>query len=164
VNSENTQLGLAAATEVEHQSFAFTRPFATLLYKTSPIGETSPSLPPVTDYFSAPYDWLRDCLSMIRVSIQRGQMLKIQRAANGEVLFTLSGRMDAENVVELKTLLGSEAKGRRIVLDLKDLTLVDRDAVSFLERCEADSIKIKNCPAYIREWIKRERRGSGSSG
>jgi STAS domain len=101
---------------------------------------------------------------MIRVSIQRGQMLKIQRAANGEVLFTLSGRMDAENVVELKTLLGSEAKGRRIVLDLKDLTLVDRDAVSFLERCEADSIKIKNCPAYIREWIKRERRGSGSSG
>ena len=91
-------------------------------------------------------------------------MLKIQRAANGKVVFTLIGRMDAENVVELKTLFGSEAKGRRIVLDLKDLTLVDQDAVSFLERCEADSIKIKNCPAYIREWITRERRGSGSSG
>jgi hypothetical protein len=29
-------------------------------------------------------------------------------------------------------------------------------AVSFLERCEADSIKLKNCPAYIREWILRE--------
>jgi anti-anti-sigma regulatory factor len=87
-------------------------------------------------------------------------MLKIQRTANGDVLFTLSGRMDAENVAELKALLGSEAKGRRILLDLKDLTLVDRDAVSFLERCEAGSIKIKNCPAYIREWITRERRGS----
>jgi hypothetical protein len=45
-------------------------------------------------------------------------MLKIQRAVNGEVVFTLSGRMDAENVVELKTLFGSEAEGRRIVLDL----------------------------------------------
>jgi anti-anti-sigma regulatory factor len=87
-------------------------------------------------------------------------MLRIQRAANGDVVFTLSGRMDAENVAELETLLGTESKGRRIFLDLKDLTLVDRDAVSFLERCEADSIKLKNCPAYIREWITRERHGN----
>ena len=88
-------------------------------------------------------------------------MLKIKRAANGEVVFTLSGRMDAENVGEMQTLFGSEPKGRRIVLDLKDLTLVDRDAVRFLESCETGSIKIKNCPAYIREWITRERDGSG---
>ena len=87
-------------------------------------------------------------------------MLKIQRKANGGVLFTLSGRMSTEDVAELKTLFGSEQKGRRIVLDLKDLTLVDRDAVSFLERCEADSFKLRNCPPYIREWITRERRGS----
>jgi anti-anti-sigma regulatory factor len=86
-------------------------------------------------------------------------MLKITRAANGEVVFTLSGRMDAENVGEMKTLVGSEAKGRRIVLDLKDLTLVDREAVRFLDSCEIDSIKIRNCPAYIREWITRERAG-----
>jgi anti-anti-sigma regulatory factor len=84
-------------------------------------------------------------------------MLKITRAANGEVVLTLSGRMDAENVIELESLFKSEAEGRRIVLDLKDLTLVDREAVRFLERCETDSIKLKNCPAYIREWITRER-------
>ena len=65
--------------------------------------------------------------------------------------------MDAEQVAEMEALLGSEASTREIVLDLKDLTLVDRDAVRFLERCEADSIKLKNCPAYIREWIGRER-------
>jgi hypothetical protein len=88
-------------------------------------------------------------------------MLKIKRAVNGEVVFTLSGRMNAENVAELQILFGSESKGRRIALDLKDLTLVDREAVRFLERCETDSIKIKNCPAYIREWITRERSGSG---
>ncbi len=84
-------------------------------------------------------------------------MLKIQRAANGQVLFTLSGRMDSENTEELKALLKSEAKGRRIVLDLKDLTLVNREAVMFLERCEADSVELVNCPLYIREWIIRER-------
>lgn len=87
-------------------------------------------------------------------------MLKIQRSGNEQVVFTLSGRMDAENIADLETLFRMEAKGRQIVLDLKDLTLVNRDAVSFLERCEADSITLKNCPAYIREWITRQRHGS----
>jgi anti-anti-sigma regulatory factor len=87
-------------------------------------------------------------------------VLKITRAVNREVVIKLSGRMDAENIAELETMVRKEADGRPIVLDLKDLTLVDRDAVKFLERSEADSIKIKNCPAYIREWITRERRGS----
>jgi hypothetical protein len=80
-------------------------------------------------------------------------MFKITRAANGEVVFKLSGRMGAENIGELEKLVSAEASGRRIVLDLKDLRLVDQDVVSFLRRCEADSIQLKNCPAYIRKWI-----------
>jgi hypothetical protein len=58
----------------------------------------------------------------------------------------------------LENLINAEASGRRVVLDLKDLRLVDQEVVSFLRRCEADSIQLKNCPAYIREWIRRERR------
>jgi anti-anti-sigma regulatory factor len=85
-------------------------------------------------------------------------VLKITRTVNGEVVIKLSGRMDVEDIAELETLVRKEADGRRIVLDLKDLTLVDRDAVRFLGRCEADSIKLKDCPAYIREWITSERR------
>jgi hypothetical protein len=85
-------------------------------------------------------------------------VLKITRATNGEVVITLSGRLDAENIGELETLITSEAAGRHIVLDLKDLALVDQDAVSFLMRCEADNITLQNCPAYIREWITRTRR------
>jgi anti-anti-sigma regulatory factor len=84
-------------------------------------------------------------------------MLKVQRMANGEVVFALSGRMDAEQTAILKGLFTNEAEGRKIVLDLKDLTLVDRDAVQFLERCESDHIKLRNSPPYIREWIERER-------
>lgn len=84
-------------------------------------------------------------------------MLKITRAANGKVVIKLSGRMDAENIGELQTLVRQETDGRRIVLDLKDLTLVDQNAVSFLKGCEEHNITIKNCPAYIREWITRER-------
>ena len=85
-------------------------------------------------------------------------MLRITRAANGEVVFKLSGRMDTENLGEMKTLLRAESSDSVIVLDLKDLRLVDQDAVSFLRRCEAGGIPLKNCPAYIREWINGERR------
>ncbi len=84
-------------------------------------------------------------------------MLRIQRLANGEVVFAVSGRMDAEQIAVLKALFRNEAEGSQIVLDLKDLTLVDRATVRFLERCESDSIKLRNSPAYIREWIERER-------
>jgi len=86
-------------------------------------------------------------------------MLRIQRSGNGEVVFTLSGRMDEQDIPELETLIRSEPDGRRIVIDLKDLTLAGQDAISFLEHCEADGITLKNCAGYIREWITRQRRG-----
>ena len=50
--------------------------------------------------------------------------------------------------------------GAAIVLDLKDLTLVNENAINFLERCEANSITLRNCPAYVREWINAQRRES----
>ena len=75
-------------------------------------------------------------------------MLKITRAGNvGQVVFKLSGRMGAKDIGEAETLISAEAPAGRIVLDLKDLRLVDQEVVNFLRRCEADSIQLKNCPA-----------------
>ena len=83
--------------------------------------------------------------------------LKIQISAREDlVTFTLSGRIKAEEVAELRKLLEVEGQGHRIVLDLKEVKLVDRDAVRFLARHEANGIQLENCPAYIREWIIRE--------
>ncbi len=85
-------------------------------------------------------------------------MLKIQRAPVGEVMvFILSGRIKANDVAELQRLFEGEADGHRIVLDLKEVKLVDREAVKFLAHYEAEGTKLENCPAYIREWIARER-------
>jgi hypothetical protein len=83
-------------------------------------------------------------------------MLKIQRKTNGGVILTLSGRIEGEDIDELRRLLELEGPGSHIALDLKDVTLVDRDAIKFLSDCEADSIKLENCPPYVREWIGRE--------
>jgi anti-anti-sigma regulatory factor len=95
----------------------------------------------------------------------RNPMLRITRNVNGEVVFKVSGQLTAENVAEMEALIAAERKGRRIVLDCTDLRSVDGEAVKFLEKWEADSIKLKNCGLYIREWIRRERleRKSGKS-
>jgi anti-anti-sigma regulatory factor len=87
----------------------------------------------------------------------RKQMLRITRKANGQVVFKVSGQLTAENVTEMETLIAAETKGRKIVLDCTDLRSVDGEAVKFLEKWEADSIKLTNCGLYIREWIRRER-------
>jgi predicted metal-binding protein len=63
--------------------------------------------------------------------------------------------MEAEHVPELKRLFDRDY--RNIVLDLRDVRLADRDAVRFLRGCEADGMKLENCPAYVREWMNREK-------
>ena len=84
-------------------------------------------------------------------------MLRIERRGNGEVVFTVSGRLGADNVTEISTLLTAEPTDRQLVLDLKDVVLVDRDIVRFLRASENDGIELRNCPPYVRVWIDRER-------
>jgi anti-anti-sigma regulatory factor len=88
-------------------------------------------------------------------------MLRIQRLSNGRVVFKLSGRIEAEDVKELRELLALEIAGRQLVLDLTDVTLVNQDAVEFLASCEADSTMLENCPAYIRQWIEQAKGHTG---
>ena len=81
--------------------------------------------------------------------------LRIERSARQRfTVLTLSGHMEAQQVPELKGLFDRDY--RYIVLDLRDLRLADRDAVRFLRGCEADGMKLENCPAYVREWMDRE--------
>ena len=80
-------------------------------------------------------------------------MLKIQRTANGHVVFAVSGRLEADSLHELSELLASESSTRAVTLELGDLVLVDRDAVGFLRTCAEKGIELRNCPRYIRTWM-----------
>jgi hypothetical protein len=84
-------------------------------------------------------------------------MLRIERASNGKIVFTLSGRIDQQDIYELRRLFDLEPSSVRIVLNLKELVLVDGDAVEFLTGCEAGGMTLKDCPAYVRTWIDRGR-------
>ena len=84
-------------------------------------------------------------------------LLKIQRRMDPALVFTVSGRLDVENVGELCHLIDAEPAGAVVVLDLTDLVLADRDAVRYLRDYETgDRIVLRNCPAYIRAWMAAE--------
>ena len=83
---------------------------------------------------------------------------RIETAARGRLkVFALSGRVETQAIAELRRLFGLQTDCRDIVLDLKDVSLVSRDAVGFLSRWEADGVKLDSCPSYIREWMEREK-------
>jgi anti-anti-sigma regulatory factor len=85
-------------------------------------------------------------------------MLRTRRTGNGRVLFTLSGRIETtEDIKQLEQTLAVETLGRQVILDLRDVTLVNQDAVEFLCRCEAEGIKLENCPLHVRRWIDQVR-------
>jgi len=81
-------------------------------------------------------------------------MLKIRKShETGLAVLALSGRIDQEHVSAVQQALQAEEDICEVVLDLRELRLVDRAAVQFLSACEASGIKLANCPPYIREWI-----------
>ena len=85
-------------------------------------------------------------------------MLRIERITNGQVVFTLSGRMQTEDIEHVQQLLVVETRGQAVMLDLRDVTLVNQDAVTFLADCEAKGIEIESCPLHIRTWIDQQKR------
>ena len=81
---------------------------------------------------------------------------RIERLSRGEgpVVLRVSGRIEAEHFGAIKEMIGRETG--RPVLDLKEVLLVDRDALGLLATLEKNGIELRNCPAYVREWIVRE--------
>ena len=75
----------------------------------------------------------------------------------GIIVFLLSGRIESEAIDALRKLFEVNADYSKIVLDLKDVGVVDRNVVCFFGHCEAQGVKLENCPGYVREWMEREK-------
>ena len=84
-------------------------------------------------------------------------MLKITRAENAKTTtLIVSGRIDAEQLPGLRRLVECE-HASDVVLDLSEVSLVDVEVVRFLLRCETQGMRLASCPAYVREWMVREK-------
>jgi hypothetical protein len=71
------------------------------------------------------------------------------------VVLRISGRIARDDVDVLRAAIDQERGA--LAIDLGEVGLVDRDAVSLLALSEAKGVECRNCPTYIREWIARER-------
>lgn len=84
-------------------------------------------------------------------------IFKVERVRESEikVVLNLCGRIQSE---QLDTIRGAiEEETRSVVLDLTQLTLADRPSVIFLAQCELQGIEIRNAPAFLTQWIAKER-------
>jgi acylglycerol lipase len=82
---------------------------------------------------------------------------RVQRASlDDTVLLRLSGDIAGDHARELQALLDAE-QDQRLILDLAEATVVDRTGVLLLARSESAGARLMNCPAYVREWIDRQR-------
>lgn len=82
---------------------------------------------------------------------------RIDRVVGGDdiVVLCISGRISTEDVDTLRNAIEEEASA--VAIDLKNVVLVDREAVKFLAQRELNGTVVRNCPPYIREWVTRER-------
>jgi len=83
---------------------------------------------------------------------------RIETTARGKFsVFILSGHIETQAIGELRRLFGLHTNCCDLVVDLKDVSLVDREVMRFLMRCEADGVTLENCTPYLREWMEREK-------
>jgi citrate lyase gamma subunit len=82
---------------------------------------------------------------------------RIDRVVGGDdvVVLYISGRISKQNVDTIRKVIEDEASV--VAIDLKNVDLVDREAVTFLAQREVSGAALRNCPPYIREWVTRER-------
>src|SRR5688572_27069566 len=81
---------------------------------------------------------------------------RVQRSTVDDgIVLMLSGDIAGDHTADLETLVDADGTGP-MVLDLKDVSVVDRAGVLLLARSEARGSILLNCPSYVREWIHRE--------
>jgi len=77
---------------------------------------------------------------------------------DGIVVLQISGRIDGPDVEILRELMENETTSKSTVaLDLRNVTLISRDAIKLLSTVEEKGTELRNCPAYIRDWVSREK-------
>ena len=77
------------------------------------------------------------------------------------VTLDISGEITEEDLDTLRASLAQESGV--VAIDLKDVLIVDREAIKLLAMRESNGVELRNCPAYIREWVTREKAGRKTS-
>ena len=77
---------------------------------------------------------------------------------NDDVVLRISGQITGSDIDLLRAAI--DRKRKVVAIDLRQVSLVDRNGVALLARCESRDVELRHCPPYVREWITRERKQS----
>jgi hypothetical protein len=82
--------------------------------------------------------------------------LKLERCRREQLsTLRLIGNARADDLAEIADELAM--CGPEAALDLEEVTVVSVEVIRFLGQCEKRGNALLSCPAYVREWIVRER-------
>jgi anti-anti-sigma regulatory factor len=85
-------------------------------------------------------------------------MWELRKLTDGKfVVLKIIGRIEADGLTELRKTFASQAESAEVVVDLAEVRLAGQDSAMFLAGCEEQGARLRNCPAYLREWIIRAR-------
>jgi len=92
---------------------------------------------------------------MERLGVRYIMTLKIERISDERgVRIRLSGEFRSDRLDQVRAEINDEGP---VTLDLEEVSLVDVDAVRFLNAREDEGIFVSHLSPYIREWMVRER-------
>ena len=69
------------------------------------------------------------------------------------IVLHISGHLQEVHINMIDDLLTKETD--TVALDLGEVTLADREAVWFLATLDARGVGLRNCPGFIREWMRK---------
>ena len=75
------------------------------------------------------------------------------------VLLHISGHIQEAHVSMIEELIAKETDP--VVLDLAEVTLIDREGLRFLATCDVRGIRLRNCSGFIEfihEWMSKVER------
>lgn len=72
-----------------------------------------------------------------------------------QVVLRICGRITEQDVETLRASLEQE-RGMVAAIDLKDVLILNRETIRLLAIRESAGVELRNCPAYIREWVTKE--------
>jgi anti-anti-sigma regulatory factor len=91
------------------------------------------------------------------MSDQRCLNIGMKHDPEGEVTLVLAGKCNGGSLGELRRAIDKARRAQQqIVIDLSEVTLVDRPSLQFLAEQSREDVRLVNCPEYIQPWIFRE--------
>jgi len=77
--------------------------------------------------------------------------------SSSAVILTLAGKVCSASLGALRRRIDRARRLRGgVVIDLAEVTLIDRPALEFLATLNVPGVQLVNCPVYIEPWLKKK--------